>query len=224
MQKISTLCLLSFICLTSAQISIAPSTINFGDVQISQTVEEVVSVTNDGNEPVTMSGVGGGVYEPFFALQNCQGNLLNPGQACNMTYYFTADTTGTFSTFSNGTWNNYPFNISLTTNAVLPNLKIAPTFLDFGVVSVGESVKKTVYITNAGDAYITLSGVGGGLEAPFSVTQNCQDMILAPGARCEMIFTFSPKTTVGAIATSSGTWNHLPYHIKLVGNTHGIIA
>lgn len=217
MQKISALCFLSLVYLASAQIIIAPSSINFGDVQIDQaeTVEKIAYVINVGDESVTMSGVGGGLSSPFSVVQNCQGNLIAPGQACNMYFYFNSDTTGAYSAVSQGTWNTYPYNISLTANAVLSELNIAPTSLDFGNVTIGESAQRIVYITNVGEAILTLSGVGGGIEAPFIANQNCQDEILAPGHSCEMVFTFVPTTNGSVTATSSGTWNDIPFNISL---------
>lgn len=213
---ISALCLLSLFCLASAQISIAPYSINFGDVEVGQKVEKIAYIVNVGDESVTMSGIGGYLNPPFSVVQNCQGNLISPGQACNMYFYFTPETTGASSVVSQGTWNNYPFNISLTANAVLPYLNIAPTSLDFGSVSVGESAQKIVYITNVGDAILILSGVGGGVEAPFIATDSCQNNILAPGHSCEMVFTFVPTNTTGSVtATSAGTWNGVPFNIQL---------
>ena len=58
---------------------------------------------------------------------------------------------------------------------------------------------------------------GGG----FAVTQNCQGVTLAPGASCQMSYTFTPTSGGSPTATSSGTWNGQSYTIELHGTGVG---
>jgi hypothetical protein len=224
MQKISALCWLSLLCLTSAQINIAPSSLNFGDVQIGQTVEKIAYIINIGDQPVTMSGVGGAVYAPFSAVEDCQNNVVGSGGVCRMYFDFTPNVTGVFSAVSQGSWNGYPFNISLVGNAVAPYLNIGPTSLDFGIVPVGEATQKITYITNVGDVDVKMSGVGGGLVEPFVALQNCQGRKLRPGDSCDLVFVFTPTTNGSVTATASGTWNDISFNITLTANTAEIEA
>jgi hypothetical protein len=62
-----------------------------------------------------------------------------------------------------------------------------------------------------------MSGVGGAPGAPFNGVQNCQGNTLAPGASCEMLFSFSPTGPGPASGTSNGAWNGVPFSISLSG-------
>lgn len=224
MQKISVLCLISLACLASAQLSIAPSSIDFGDVQVGQPIERMAYIINVGDQPVTMSGIGGGVSGVFQSTQNCQGDTISPGKSCQMYFTFNSSNTGRFSAVSQGTWNGEPFEIVLTANAVAPQLSIAPSSIDFGTVQVGESAQRVAYITNVGNAPVFMTGSGGGLNAPFQAMQNCVSKTLNPGSTCEMIFTFSPSNSGSVVGYSIGEWNNQNYNITLTGNTADIEA
>lgn len=224
MQKISAFLLICFAYAVHSQIVVAPSSVNFGDVPLGPSIAMDVYVINVGNESVTMSGVGGGVNEPFDVSQTCQNNVILPGQKCLMIFYFKPSTLGPATAISQGTWNDYPYNISLTANVVEPEISIAPAELDFGTVAVGSFVTKIVYITNVGDSPMVMSGIGGGLNMPFYDSQSCQENILPPGSSCQMSVTFAPTTSGNASAVLSGSWNGVSYNIPLTGNTDQIQA
>lgn len=220
MQKASTLLLL--VCLATvvqSQIVIAPSTVDFGDVPIGQNATRTVYVMNVGDEPVTMSGVGGGVNEPFEVTQSCQNNVVAPGQKCLMLVSFTPTEKGPATATSQGTWNDVEYNISLTANGVDPQISIAPSELDFGTVAIGSSVKRIVYVTNVGDAPIVMEGVGTILKAPFWGVGTCPGATVNPGNSCEMIILYIPKTAGPASYVASGDWNGVSFNIQLTGNT-----
>ena len=228
MQKTSAFSFLLVVCLASAvqsQIVIAPSTINFGDVQLGQSVEKVAYVINVGDEIVIMSGVGGGLDAPFATSQNCQGNAILPGEECMMFFEFNPTALGPVSAVSQGTWNEVAFNVSVTANVVEPQISIAPSKIDFGTVSVGATAERVVYVTNVGDAPVLMKGVGGGLNGPdFYAVQGCQDNTLSPGESCEILISFTPRTNEPASAVSSGTWTNQAFNIHLTGNSAGIVA
>jgi hypothetical protein len=79
------------------------------------------------------------------------------------------------------------------------------------------SPQQVVTITNVGTAPVEMSGVGGAPGAPFSGTQICQGITLAPGASCQMFFRFSPTEPGPASANSVGSWNGIPFNISLTG-------
>ena len=138
-----------------------------------------------------MSGSGGAIYDPFNAVQDCQGTTLNPGESCRMIFTFSPKTPGTAQAISQGTWNDKEFKIRVQGTGVRPQFSIAPKTVDFGEVKIGDSVEKYAYITNVGEASVVMEGMGGavGGGAPFNSAQDCQGTTLDPGKSCKMIYT-----------------------------------
>jgi hypothetical protein len=104
-------------------------------------------------------------------------------------------------------------------SAVKPSFLITPTALDFGPVATGStSPTQAVTIKNVGSADVVMSGSGGALAPPFNADlSGCDGTTLAPGATCQMLYTFAPAGVGDAIATATGFWNGKKYQIKLSG-------
>ena len=202
---------------------IAATALHFGEIQVgSQSAQQSVDVVNVGPTPITMSGAGGAPGGDFNATQGCQGLTLNPGEACQMFFQFGPTAAGPATATSNFTWNGEPFQISLDGTGVLPKLIATPVSFDFGDVQVGTTASQLVSnIMNTGSAPVLMSGAGGAPGIPFNATQNCQGLTLAPGAACQMFFTFSPTAVGPASASSHFTWTGVSFTIPLVGNGRG---
>ena len=207
----------------ASQFLVTPAGLDFGDVAIGTTsTQQIVDITNIGASPVVMSGAGGAPGGDFTAVQNCQGNTLNPGESCQMFFTYTPSTVGPATAVSSGTWNGQPFSIDLMGVGVGPSFLITPSALDFGDVALGvTSAQQIVDITNAGSSPVVMSGAGGAPGGDFNAVQNCQGNTLNPGESCQMFFTYSPSTAGPAMATSSGTWNGQAFSIDLHGNGVG---
>lgn len=100
--------------------------------------------------------------------------------------------------------------------AATTGLWVTPLEIDFGPVGVGmTSAQATVTITNY--SAVTLNNfAGGGLGAPFDVSQNCAAGV-APGGSCQYFFTFTP-TAAGDFSAASSTSTNLG-NISI--NVHG---
>ncbi|MEW6154022.1 MAG: choice-of-anchor D domain-containing protein [Actinomycetota bacterium] len=205
----------------STGLLVSPTALEFGEVQVGTAApSQTVDVTNVGTAPVVMSGAGGGLAAPFSAVQNCQGNTLQPGESCQMSFGFSPTEAGLATATSSGTWNDQPFQVAVRGTGIAPRLLVSPTALEFGAVAVGDTApSQTVDITNVGTAPVVMDGAGGGVGAPFSAVQNCQGNTLQPGESCQMSFGFSPTEHGPASATSSGTWNGQAFMISLNGTT-----
>jgi hypothetical protein len=198
---------------------ITPTALQFGEVPVGTTSpQQIVNITNTGTAPVVMSGAGGAPGGPFNAVQNCQGQTLDPGESCQMLFIFSPTETGLATATSSGTWNGQPFSIELHGTGIGPKFLITPIGLEFGEIQVGTtSPQQIVNITNTGTAPVVMSGAGGAPGSPFNAVQNCQGQTLDPGESCEMFFSFGPTDPGLATATSSGTWNGQPFSIALRG-------
>ena len=94
----------------------------------------------------------------------------------------------------------------------------SPRTVAFGAVLTGSSsVQKVVTVTNISSGTVVMSGIGGGVNPPFSALQNCQGRTLARGQTCQMLYTFSPTATGKASTKSLGSWNGQSYSIPLKG-------
>ena len=90
---------------------ISPTSMRFGDVKVGGTSpQQTVTITNEANKSVVMSGAGGGAGV-FGGAQNCQGQTLAAGASCQMFYAFSPTKTGKVSGSTNGTWNGQSFNL-----------------------------------------------------------------------------------------------------------------
>jgi hypothetical protein len=94
------------------QFLITPTSLAFGRVTVGHTSKQQrIVIKNLANNPVVMSGAGGGAGV-FGGAQNCQGTTLNPGQTCQMFYAFTPTAAGTVHGSTNGSWNGQAFNLT----------------------------------------------------------------------------------------------------------------
>ena len=202
-------------------LSIGPSMLDFGDVQLGDSKQKTIYITNISDDPIVMKGTGGGPYPPFYAVQNCQDHTFNPGESCELTITFTPNTLGSAFNASQGTYNGQSYNISLTGNVIAQGsqLSIAPSTLDFGLVKVGSSAKLIAYVTNTGDATITISSAGGAPQPPFKLDQFCQGKTLKSGESCELHYTYAPKAAGPFNGISVGSYNDQSVSVTLTGTT-----
>jgi hypothetical protein len=104
---------------------ITPTALQFGEVPVGTTSpQQIVNITNTGTAPVVMSGAGGAPGSPFNAVQNCQGQTLDPGESCEMFFSFGPTDPGLATATSSGTWNGQPFSIALRGTGVVPVLQV----------------------------------------------------------------------------------------------------
>ncbi|HXI20226.1 MAG TPA: PxKF domain-containing protein, partial [Gemmatimonadales bacterium] len=154
----------------------------------------------------------------FTGAQSCQGLTLAVGAHCYLIYNFIPSTAGAATATSAGTWTGVPFNVTLNGTGVAPSFLVTPSGLDFGEVPVGTvSQPESVTVTNTGTASVVMNGAGGNPGGEFTGAQSCQGLSLAPGAHCYLIYNFLPTTAGPATATSSGTWNGVPFNVSLQG-------
>jgi hypothetical protein len=99
-----------------------------------------------------------------------------------------------------------------------PLFLITPNALVFGYTPIGSTAPtQTVTITNVSKVSQTMSGAGGGAGV-FGGAQNCEGQTLAPGARCQMFYAFSPNAKGGIVGSTSGSWNGQTFKLHFTGN------
>jgi hypothetical protein len=195
---------------------VTPRGIDFGPVGVGTTIgPRAVNITNQSFFSAITGFAGGGVDAPFSASQNCA-PALGPGQTCQYFFTFSPTAAGTFTTTSNSTNSAGSFSIALRGTGVGAGLTASPLVLDFGPVPLfTTSAPQVVTVRNTGLATLT-NFAGGGVNPPFSVTQNCAGGV-PPGGSCQYTFRFAPTAEGRFSAVSTSSTNGGSFSIQLYG-------
>jgi hypothetical protein len=132
--------------------AVAPTTLDFGNVNIGSYLDKTFTITNTGGGTLT-----GSVTEAcdHYALQSGGGAYsLTAGQSVTVTVRFQPTTTGTLtcSVVTGGTCTN----VTCTGVGLQPPVcAVNPPSLDFGSVNIGSYLDKTFTITNTGGGTLT---------------------------------------------------------------------
>jgi hypothetical protein len=202
---------------------VTPLELDFGPVGVGETGSQMVAtITNSGTIPLT-GWAGGGVNSPFSASQDCNitGGVL-PGHSCHYFFGFSTTSSGVYTATSTSSTNAGQISVKLT-GAAHPLLligggqQVSPLSLDFGPVGIGATVELSATITNNDNSNIT-GWAGGGVNAPFSASQDCNIAGgLPPGASCHYYFSFHP-TSPGTFTTVSSSNDSIgPFSISIQG-------
>ena len=180
------------------QISISPTSINFGDVPLLNLLNKNITVTNAGTTNIQMGNVTinriQADLDDFLWLSLCP-NTLAPGKSCTITVIFLADDLGTRSAVLKIADNvpGSPQTVSLTANVINPRASFSPSSWNFGTVKVGSSSVKVITLSNPGNAPLAITQIG--ITAPntadFTLMHNCPSS-LAANASCAITVTFKP--------------------------------
>lgn len=192
---------------TPGQLSPNPSSLNFGNVQVTTSSTLSDTITNVGGISVTISQAT--ITGPGFSFSGLNPPLtLTPGGSVTFSVVFaplsTGSANGTLTVTSNAS--NPTLNIPLSgTGTPQGQLAVSPTSQDFGSVTVGANSSKsgslsaslasvTVTSANLNNAEFSLSGIS------FPVT-------IAPGQNVPYTVTFAPQSSGTANGVLSFTSN-----------------
>ncbi len=212
--------------LSSADLSITPTSSDFGSVAVGSTVQPVnFTVTNVGTQSIDIDSIA--TTGDFTETNNCDDGL-NPGTgsgtSCVVQVSFAPTASGartgtvTVTYTATGQSNQQTVTATLTgtgTGAV-GAITLSPASLTFTSQVVNTtSPAQTVTLTNSGTASVTVSSV----TAPtgFAQTNNCTT--LAAGASCAVSVTFTPTsaTTFSGNLTITSSATGSPQSVPLSG-------
>jgi hypothetical protein len=192
--------------------SLSSSSVNFGNVTVSQTGTQNVTLTNSGNlnlvvNLATVTGTGFGV----------SGLSLPASIAPSQSLMFSIQFAPTVSGPANGTIvftdnaPNSPHSLSLSGSGVATTATLVanPTSIAFGSIAVGSNNKQPITLTNTGNASVTISQATAG-GAGFSMSGMATPMTLQAGQNATLMAQFAPATTgnsSGSITVTSGASN-----------------
>ena len=181
------------------QVTLNPTSVNFGNVYLNTMVSQEITVQNTGNATLTFTSItltgknGGGMFH----VQNSCPKTLAVGHTCQVEVFFTANQIGprtnTLSFFDNAPGS--PQQVGFTAMVINPKDSFNPNPVNFGTVKQGHSKSVNVTITNTGTTTLTITGVSitGADMGDFGQRNNCTS--LAPGRNCIVDVTFTPTMT-----------------------------
>jgi uncharacterized repeat protein (TIGR01451 family) len=187
------------ILLQDARLSVSPSALDFGDIQVGATATLPVTFTNSGTDPTHITGLLITGDDTFgitanTCAQDASGFLVPAGGSCSINVTFQATTIGNHSailtvqnTSSDGTQQ-----IPLTGTGTSTDLSVSPGSLDFGQQVVGTTSAPmivTVVSTGTTDLTVTGASASGDFAADAS---DCTAQPVPPGQACAIQVTFSP--------------------------------
>ena len=206
--------------------SVSPSSINFGTVYLGTITTKNVTVTNQGDAPMTitdplLSIVSGGNW--FVALNLCPKSLA-AGKSCTIYVIFVAGPyyapqTATLKVMDNAPGS--PQTVVLSATVINPQAHLSATGLSFGTQKVGtSSAAKAVTLTNTGATALAITSIAiaGTNPLDFVQTNNCPSS-LAANAGCTVYVTFKPTASGlrSASAVITDNAQNSPQNISLSG-------
>ena len=188
------------------QLACTPTNLRFGAVVVGQTETLLVTLTNNGQSSVTVSGIAVGKSE--FTTSNLSLPLvLLAGQSVDLSVSFTPTamgwTGGTINFFSNAS--NATLHLDVEGTGVRSeSVTASPSMVSFGQVAIGTISTVPVVLTNARSWKVTLSALqttSGG----FSMSGPMFPLTLGAGQSVAVNVAFSPQsagTTGGELFVS----------------------
>jgi len=188
---------------TSApQVTLTPTSINFGTAYLYTLNDKNVTVKNTGTASLTINSVsvtlGSGTNKGDFTAVNLCPKTLAVGKSCIISVVFFAGNIGSLSGTLNVNDNaaGSPQQVSLSANVINPQASFNPNSLNFGTVKIGHSSTKNVTLTNTGTTALTISSVSttGPNHGDYVPGNGCPSS-LSPGVSCTISVTFTPSAT-----------------------------
>src|SRR6202521_5779077 len=188
------------------QLACTPTNLRFGAVVVGQTETLLVTLTNNGQSSVTVSGIAVGKSE--FTTSNLSLPLvLLAGQSVDLSVSFTPTamgwTGGTIKFFSNASNPTLQLDVG-GTGVRSESVTASPSMVSFGQVAIGTISTVPVVLTNARSWKVTLSALqttSGG----FSMSGPMFPLTLGAGQSVTLNVAFAPQsagTTGGSLFVS----------------------
>jgi photosystem II stability/assembly factor-like uncharacterized protein len=186
-------------------ISVSPSALDFGDVQIGSSSDKVFQIQNDGNGELQISDVKSSNSQFLVISKPVQ---VQPGGAANVPLRFipsaSGKRTGVITVTSNDPdeSNVLVYVQGMGVSSPVPDVRVVPTALDFGSVYVGSLLEKKFQLHNDGNALLQVSSITSSSNQ-FVIPQKSN---VLPGSMVEITVRFTPTsagTKAGTITITS---------------------
>jgi hypothetical protein len=210
---------------TAGNVTLNPTSLAFGNVEITNTVVKNVTLTNNQSVPLNISSITG--FPAGFSLNGANttcvaGTPVAAGGSCVIAVSFMSNTaaspSGTISVNDDASGSPQTFTVSAT---AIVKLTVSPTSLTFPQQTIGTtSAPQTITLTNPQSVGQLITGVTfiGSNASEFAVSSTTCPLapaLLAAGASCQINVTFTPSG-LGSRTTSVSIGD--PIIIPVVGS------
>jgi Abnormal spindle-like microcephaly-assoc'd, ASPM-SPD-2-Hydin/Cep192 domain 4/HYDIN/CFA65/VesB-like, Ig-like domain len=193
---------------TQALLTINPTPVAFGNVNVNGSANQTVTLTNPGNATlnITAASITGASYTMTLAPTS-----INAGANTTFTVTFAPTSAGSapgsISITSNAP--NSPATIALSGTGTQPQISANPTSVSFGTVTVGNSNSQPITLKNNGNATLTFSQItvaGTG----FSQSGLSTSTTIAAGGTTSFNAVFTPSSATAVTGSITLTTNGTP--------------
>jgi len=182
---------------TAPAITVSPTSINFGNVNVGSHSNQMVTVKNYGLENLIIGDITHPSAPFSITVDNCSGQTLATGESNTLTVRFSPTSRGTFSSSfdipSNDPDDN-PMTVNLEGTGIGAVIQVELDLLDFGEVEAGLQADEILKISNTGDAELVINNIS--CTGTFSVS-NLPSQPIAPGGEHEITVTLEPQQERG---------------------------
>ncbi len=189
-------------------LSLSQESIDFGSVYVQQTKEMALTLTNQGNDVLTISDLDifGKNRTSFQVVNTTLPFDIDVGDQKNITLRFTPDSMGTFNAdlviLSNDVYQARR-TVALNGVGVAGDIDLVDVqSLDFGSVYLGYSSETTLTIRNAGNANLVIHRMDIS-DTVFQLVNDPLPLTIAPGQSQNVALSFSPQELRSYQATLS---------------------
>jgi hypothetical protein len=207
------------------RVSVSPLSVTFtGTKNVFTSTVQTVILTNNQSTALTISSIvlTGANKADYSAKSNC-GTSLGAGLHCTITVTFKPSAPLTRTAFLVITDSAGTQRVPLT--GVATEVKLSPTALAFGGVTVGQTKMLSVTLSNIGTSAFSIISPGivitGTAAADYSQTNTCGTSVAA-GSNCTLNVTFKPSKKGARVATLNINDNGGPSPQKVALNGTGI--
>lgn len=201
-----------------------PPSLNFGSCQVGTTCRSPISVCNDGDGTLRITGIS--FSNRAYSNVNIEGDLVcaaGSGQ-CDFTILFTPPSNGTHSGIVTITCNDgdecpAPLNITgMGTGGGTPDIDFSTTNLQFGSCPVGTTCRSPISVFNRGNGVLRVTGLAP--TGDFGNVNVEGELLCNPGQQCDFLLTFAP-TAAGTRSDTVTVTSNDPDEGTIVLNVTG---
>ena len=207
-------------------LQISPATVDFGSREINTTAQATVTLTNDGNAPVQITGISiadvAGKQqgaEAYAILSGGENGSIAPGNSRSVVIEFAPETAEAHPAELQIRSNvqGSPDIVALNGIGTEAGVSLSPSPLQFGNVALGATADLTLVLTNTGTAPVSLSGmsIAGAQASFFSIVSGNAEVTVQPEGSHDIVIRYAPNAAGSHEATLS-VQNNAP------GNPHAV--
>ncbi len=187
---------------SAVNMSVSPGSVNFGNVNVGQSANQTITITNQASSTAALTGSVGTLSAPF-SVESGGGTFnLTPGQSVTVTVQFSPITAGTASAVLSITHNaanqNNPVLVAVSGTGIsanVPIISVTPMSYDYGNVNVKKSRTGSFMVTYSGKANLTISTSIKGTDASmFKITGGGGGKTIKPGKSLTIKVAFKPTS------------------------------